>query len=78
MSLRTYRHHHEKHFRKVIVEWKELKTGKRDYKKVSNTTKLFISALEKNGLDADLILQNEINNDLELQKWLNGKLDLTD
>ena len=74
MSLDKYRHHHEKHFRKVILEWKEYKTGKRDYKKVSNTTKLFISTLEKNNLDADLILQNEINNDIELQKWLDEKL----
>jgi hypothetical protein len=34
--------------------------------------------LEKNGLDADLILQNEINNDLELQKWVDGKLGPTE
>lgn len=75
MSLHTYRHHHEKHFRRVVLEWKEYKLGKRDFKKVSNTTKLFASTLEKNGLDTDSIIQTEINNDPELKIWLEEKLE---
>jgi len=74
MSLHTYRHHHERHFRKVILEWKEFKSGKRDLKKVSNTTNLFISAFEKKGLIPDTILQHEIDNDPELRVWLEEKL----
>jgi cytochrome b subunit of formate dehydrogenase len=74
MSLHTYRHHHEKHFRKVVLEWKEFKSGVRGIKKVSNSTKLFTSTLEKNGLDPDSIIQHEIDNDPELRVWLEEKL----
>ena len=74
MSLQTYRHHHERHFRRVVLEWKEFKSGKRELKKVSNTTNLFMSTLEKNGLIPNLILQHEIDNDPELRVWLEEKL----
>ncbi len=77
MSLHTYRHHHEKHFRKVVLEWKEYKSGKRDSKKVSNATWLFTSAIEKKGLNPDSIIQHEIDNDYELRNWLEQKLNLS-
>jgi len=76
MSLHKYRHHHEKHFRRVVLEWKEFKSGIRDIKKVSNSTKLFTSTLEKNGLDPNSIIQHEIDNDPELRIWLEEKLQL--
>lgn len=74
MSLHNYRHHHEKHFRKVVLEWKELQQGIRDKKRVSNSTFLFTSALEKNGLNPDSVIQHEIDNDHELRNWLEQKL----
>jgi cytochrome b subunit of formate dehydrogenase len=74
MSLKTYRHHHEKHFRRVVLEWKEYKNKKRDQKRLSHSTILFTSTLEKNGLDPDLVIQDEINSDLELRNWIEGKL----
>ncbi|MBI1937909.1 MAG: cytochrome b/b6 domain-containing protein [Ignavibacteriales bacterium] len=74
MTLKNYRHHHEKHFRKVVLEWKEFKAEKRTLKKLSNSTLLFTSTLEKNGLDPDLIIDSELNNDLELRSWLDKKL----
>lgn len=74
MSLHTYRHHHEKHFRRVVLEWKEFRAGKRDLKKVSNSTLLFTKTLEQNGLDPDTIIQTEINNDSELRIWLDEKM----
>ena len=74
MSLHKYRHHHEKHFRRVVLEWKEFKSGVRNIKKVSNSTKLFTSTLEKNGLDPNSIIQHEIDNDPELRVWLEEKL----
>lgn len=73
MSLHKYRHHHEKHFRRVVLEWKEFKNGIRDIKKVSNSTILFTSTLEKNGLNPDSIIQHEIDNDPELRTWLEEK-----
>jgi predicted CXXCH cytochrome family protein len=74
MTLHTYRHHHEKHFRRVVLEWKEYKAGKRDLKKVSNSTMLFTSTLEKNGLNPDSIIDTELSNDAELREWLEKKI----
>jgi len=74
MSLHTYRHHHEQHFRKVVLEWKEYKSSDHDKKKLSNSTILFTSTLEKNGLNPDTIIQTEINNDPELRTWVEEKL----
>lgn len=73
MSLHNYRHHHEKHFRRVVLEWKEYRNGVRDIKNVSNSTLLFTSTLQKSGLDPDLIIQNEIDEDVELRTWLDEK-----
>ena len=74
MTLHSYRHHHEKHFRKVVLEWKEYKAGTRDIKRVSNSTILFTSTLEKNGLNPDSIIDSELSNDPELRDWLDKKL----
>lgn len=74
MTLKNYRHHHDKHFRKVVLEWKEFKDEKRTFNKLSNSTLLFTSTLEKNGLDPDLIIDSELNNDPELRDWLDKKL----
>ncbi|PKL83713.1 MAG: hypothetical protein CVV24_03445 [Ignavibacteriae bacterium HGW-Ignavibacteriae-3] len=75
MSLHKYRHHHEKHFRRVVLDWKEYKKGIKDQNKLSNSTNLFTSTLEKNGLNPDLIIQHEIDNDPELRVWLEEKLE---
>lgn len=74
MSLHNYRHHHEKHFRRVVLEWQEYKTGLRSDKKVSNSTWLFTKTMEKNGLNPDTVIQHEIDNDQELRIWLEQKL----
>lgn len=74
MTLDTYRHHHEKHFRRVVLEWKEYQSGKRELKKVSHSTLLFTKALEEKGLNPDQIIEGELNNDPELRDWLDKKL----
>ncbi len=74
MTLHNYRHHHEKHFRRVVLEWKEYQLGKRNYNKLSNSTLLFTSTLKKNGLNPDLIIDSEIDNDFDLKMWLEERL----
>lgn len=74
MTLHNYRHHHEKHFRRVVLEWKEYQLGKREHKKLSNSTLLFTSTLKKNGLNPDIIIESEIENDPELREWIEQKL----
>lgn len=75
MSLKNYRHHHEKHFRRVALEWVEYKNGLRELEKLHNSTILFTSAFSKKGLDPDVIIQKEIDNDTELSDWISGKLE---
>jgi len=74
MSLHTYRHHHENHFRRVVLEWLQYKNGKREFKSLSNSVVLFTKALEEKGLDPDIILQKEIDNDPELSHWIDEKM----
>jgi len=74
MTLDTYRHHHEKHFRRVVLEWKEYLAGKRELKKLSHSTILFTKALEKNGLVPEQIINRELENDPELRDWLDKRL----
>ncbi|MFH1195625.1 MAG: cytochrome c3 family protein [bacterium] len=74
MSLAHYRHHHEKHFKKIVKEWFEVKHGKKARKDIKHSSELFISTLEKNGLNADDVFANEIRNDIELRNWLDKEV----
>lgn len=74
MTLKNYRHHHEKHFRRVVLEWKEYLAGKRELKRVSNSTLLFTKTMEQNGLNPDQIIDKELENDPELRDWFEKKM----
>ena len=78
MSLHNYRHHHDGHFRRILLEWKEYRSGVRELKKVSNSTLLFASTLEKNGLNPDLVFEHEIDNDHELRAWIEEHIKKTE
>ncbi|MCB0745060.1 MAG: cytochrome b/b6 domain-containing protein, partial [Ignavibacteriae bacterium] len=69
MTLEHYRHHHEAHFRRIILEWFEFNSDKHPRKKLTNYTKLFADTLEKNGFNLENIIQGELNKDLELRQW---------
>jgi predicted CXXCH cytochrome family protein len=66
-----YKGEHRLKYNKVILEFLEVKSGKRSEKKMSNFTRLFIGAIEKNGLTMDEFVNNEIANDSELKAFLN-------
>lgn len=74
MTLKHYRHHHDKHFRKIILEWYEFKTGKRVEKLLSNSTKLFLKTMKDNNSDPDEVLNKELDNDFELREWLESRV----
>ncbi|MBL1213370.1 MAG: DUF4405 domain-containing protein [Ignavibacteriae bacterium] len=69
MSLETYRHHHERHFKRVLKEWTEFDAGNLDEKKVSYTTKLFAKTLKENGVEAKDVFANELSKDAKLRAW---------
>jgi len=73
MSLAKYRHHHEKSFRRILLEWHDYQTHNKDKSKLGNYTKLIMSTFEKNGFDLGEVLQNELNNDPELQAWFENE-----
>ncbi len=75
MALHHYRHHHEKHFRKIVVEWKEFTLGLRNENQLSNSTGLFIKALKGNKVDPENIINRELENDAQLRNWVGNKLE---
>ena len=74
ITLEKYRYHHESHFKKVLLDWKLMKEGKTEFKKLSYSTKFFIDSLNKKGLNADDVFQSEINRDLKLKTWLEDQI----
>ncbi len=74
MDLHHYRHHHENHFRKVLLERMEFKSGEKSWDDLSHSTQLFYNTFKENGFDLDEILQDELNNDEELKSWLQSKM----
>lgn len=69
MTLEHYRHHHERHFKRIVLEWYEYNLDQHPRIKLTNYTKLFKNVLEKNGYDLESIIQGELNKDLELRQW---------
>ena len=75
MTLEHYRHHHERHFKRIILEWYEYNLEGHPRKKLSNYTKLFKNVLEKNGYDLENVIQGELNKDLELRMWYEEEIE---
>ncbi len=69
MTLDHYRHHHEAHFRRIILELYEFNSKNHPRKKLTNYTKLFKDTLEKSGFELENVLQGELDKDLELRVW---------
>ncbi|MCB0730275.1 MAG: cytochrome b/b6 domain-containing protein [Ignavibacteriae bacterium] len=69
MTLEHYRHHHERHFRRIILEWYEFNHEKHPRNKLTNYTSLFKKTLEKNDFNLERVIQGELNKDLELRMW---------
>ncbi|MBU1099469.1 MAG: cytochrome c3 family protein [Bacteroidetes bacterium] len=74
MSLKGYRHHHDLHFREVLLAWKKHKDGKMERKDFKHSTELFVSTFEKNNINPDDVFENELKNDPELREWLINNL----
>ncbi len=70
MPVVHYKKEHKLKFYNVIVEWLEVKKGIRTNKKLGNFTKLFASAIEKNGITMEAFVQNELNSDKELNIYI--------
>ena len=78
MTLEHYRHHHERHFRRILLEWYEYKNESHPRKKLTNYTKLFKDTLEKSGFKLDRIIDGELNKDLELRVWYDEEISKID
>ncbi|OGU58651.1 MAG: hypothetical protein A2V66_03845 [Ignavibacteria bacterium RBG_13_36_8] len=77
MSLDSYRHHHERHFKKIILQWYKMKSGNMQRKDLKYSTELFLSTFEKHGLNPDEVIQTELNKDPKLRVWLEQEIEGT-
>jgi predicted CXXCH cytochrome family protein len=67
MTLTHFRDEHRLRLKKIIIEYLEVQAGKRDQKKVSHFTKLFVSSLEKHGIKFSDFVQSELDRDEDLK-----------
>ncbi|RJP60880.1 MAG: DUF4405 domain-containing protein [Ignavibacteriales bacterium] len=74
MSLHRYRHHHERHFKKIALEWMQVKEEQKNIDEVSHSTKLFLDTMKKHGVNPDEIMSAEMENDPELRNWVIERL----
>ncbi len=74
MSLHRYRHHHEKHFKKITLEWMQIKEGQKEKDQVSYSTKLFLETMARHGVDPDKVMSEEMEQDPELRNWVLEKI----
>jgi len=74
MTLDHYRHHHERHFRRIIMEYYEFTSETQPREKLTNYTSLFKKTLEKSGFNLEDIIQGELNKDLELRVWYENQI----
>lgn len=73
ISLKNFRHHHEKKFKEVLLEWYKFKNGMIDRKDFSYFTLLMFDAFEKNNIDPDSVFLQELERDSKLKKWLENQ-----
>lgn len=74
MPLEHYRHHHDRHFRRILLEWYEFNSPSHPRNKLTTYTKLFKDTLEKNGYQLENVIQGELNKDLELRMWYEDEI----
>jgi hypothetical protein len=72
MSVKHYKGEHRLKYNKIILEYLDVKNGKRDARKMTSTTRLFVDAIEKNGLSMDMFVNDELENDKELKEFIEG------
>ncbi len=53
------------------MEWMEVKKGKRNPKKMSHFSRLFMNAITKHGINADEFINAEVEKDESLKKLVN-------
>lgn len=75
MTLKNYKHHHKKHFKRVALEVLKIKYGTLDIKKASNFTKLFIKTMGQQNHDAFEVIREQMEEDEGLRIWLEERVE---
>lgn len=74
MSIENYRHHHDKHFKQIALEFLKFTNGKIKREELSNSAILFEDFISKNGSKFIDIIKNEMKNDLDFKNWISERL----
>jgi predicted CXXCH cytochrome family protein len=67
MTVDHFKEEHRDKFRKVMLDWHNLKSDKKKFNELNHYSRLFIKAVEKSGADTDEFLTQEIEKDDELK-----------
>ena len=70
ISVEHYKGEHGIRYRNMILEYLDIKDGKRDARKMTPFTRLFIDAIEKQDLSMDMFVNDELENDKELREFV--------
>ncbi len=70
MTIIHFKDEHKLKFKRVMLEWIELKEGKRTKKELCHFGDLFINAVEKAGVDTDDFIQSELEKDQDLRDYI--------
>ncbi len=73
MTITHYREEHKMKFKKIMVDYLQLKKGLKSKKQISNLTNLFIASVEKAGINFDDFIMSETEKDVDLKNFLQNK-----
>lgn len=73
MTVHHFKDEHLDKYRKVLVDWHDLKSDKKTMKQINHYSRLFIKAVEKSGVDTDDFLTQEIEKDEVLKEMIENR-----
>jgi hypothetical protein len=73
MTITHYREEHKRKFKYIMVDYLEFKGGIRTQSKIGSLSKIFISSVEKAGVNFDDFIKMEIAKDEKLKAFLKEK-----
>jgi predicted CXXCH cytochrome family protein len=73
MSVAHYKGEHRLEYHQVIAEYLEVKDGRRSLRQCNHFTRMFIKAIENNGITMDMFVNDELENDKELRDFVQSK-----
>lgn len=75
MTLHNYSHHHRTNLKNVLLELSKLKEEKITEDALGNYTRLFKKTIEDEGHDINKVIEEYLQEDPEMNRWIQNNLD---